>query len=170
MKLAPYCVFLYAVCVCVCGLSYLIKPRVCVHTVHASWYWHTSLSSIVSVKAIGWRGGLTERYVTAGWWEALFMTGGRRTPSCKCLLSVMDKLPVTEEGSRIHMQYNIKSLSDYFKKVMWFLSTHCKTSRCSKLYLPPFFKATLWMPSIALSIDCNTSSCSGAWRTEWAKN
>ena len=24
--------------------------------------------------------------------------------------------------------------------------------------------ATLWMPSIALSMDCKTSSCSGAWR------
>lgn len=41
------------------------------------------------------------------------------------------------------------------------VSTHCRTSLCSRLYFPPFFKATLWIPSIARSIDCSTSSCSG---------
>lgn len=94
------------------------------------------------------------------------MTGGRGTPSHKCLLSVMDQLPVTvrDQGficSTISSHYLTIS-----QMVMRNLSTHCRTSRCSRLYLPPFFKATLWMPSIALSIDCNTSSCSGAWGTE----
>lgn len=53
------------------------------------------------------------------------------------------------------------------------LFTYCRTSLCSRLYFPPFFKATLWIPSIARSIDCSTSSCSGVCQrqktTEWHK-
>ena len=57
------------------------------------------MSSIVSVKAVGWRRSVTERYFTAGSREALFLKGGGGggTPSCQRLLPVMDQLPVTEE-------------------------------------------------------------------------
>lgn len=44
---------------------------------------------------------------------------------------------------------------------LWWIS-FCSTSRCSRLYFPPLVIATLWMASIARSIDCSTSSCSGA--------
>lgn len=50
--------------------------------------------------------------------------------------------------------------------VMWCVFTYCRTSLCSRLYFPPFFKATLWIPSIARSIDCRTSSCSGVCRRQ----
>jgi len=136
---------------------YLVEALFGLYVVHASRQRHAALSSVFSVKAVRWRRSLTERYFAAGGWETLFVTGGRGTSSFKGLLSVMDQFSVTEENNNF---YNMPKINIWYL-VMCF-ATHWRTSLCSRLYLPPFFKATLWTPSIALSIDCNTSSCSGA--------
>lgn len=88
-------------CLTVC---YLVKSRLLsLHIIHTSWRWHTSLSPVFSIKAIGWRRrSVTERNFTVGRRDSLFVIGqgggGGGTSPCQRFLSVMDQLPVTQES------------------------------------------------------------------------
>lgn len=98
-----------------CIISHLIKTLFWLYIVYASWHRHAALPS-VSVKAVGRRRSFTERYFTAGRWEALFVNGGRRTPSCKRLLSVMDQLSATEMYIYMIYIWNIERARNYKRK------------------------------------------------------